>query len=88
MASDPPTRGKFFEPQVLPLATIALVLGILSIVPATDGHFTASESIVSIIAIVFGHFALHRAKHPEHRSVAQIGLVLGYISMLLWLVIA
>ena len=65
---------------------------VLSIISAVSGLLGSySMSTFSLIAIIFGHIALHKAKkEPDKyggRNLALFGLIFGYIGVILALYI-
>ena len=92
-APPPPPPGQPPQPQQPPapaapadgggktngLAIASLVLGILSCIPGAN-----------IAAVVCGHMALGRIKQSGEggKPLAIIGLVLGYLSILAWIILA
>jgi hypothetical protein len=85
-APPPPGHPAAPEPPAAPagggktngLAIASLVLGILSCIPGAN-----------IAAVVCGHMALGRIKQSGEggKPLAIIGLVLGYVSILAWIIL-
>jgi hypothetical protein len=85
-APPPPGHPAPPEPPAAPagggktnaLAIASLVLGILACIPGAN-----------IAAVVCGHMALGRIKQSGEggKPLAIIGLVLGYLSILIWIIL-
>jgi hypothetical protein len=61
------------------MAVVALVMGILGLLTA----------VTSIFAVIFGHIGLSQTKDGrfDGRNLAIVGLILGYVVMIPWLIV-
>jgi hypothetical protein len=79
-STDAPQPAYVQAPPTSNMALVSLIMGILG--------WVALPIIGSVLAVVFGHAALGGIDRSEGqaggRGMAQIGLILGYVALALW----
>lgn len=74
-----------YQPPTNPLATTSMVLGIICVITVAAG---LAELAMCILAITFASMAMGaRRRHLGRKGMAQAGLILGIIGLVVYVII-